>query len=78
MPTLESLEYERFSYDESALTLDEAVKKASDLRKKDSESFYRVEPAGDGFTVKKVSMSSVYAEFLARAVKLTRRFSRSK
>jgi hypothetical protein len=78
-PTLEIQDYEHFRYDESPLTLDEAVKKAGELRKKDSENFYRIEPAnqdGTTFTVKKVSAASLYAELVARMSKLTaRRFS---
>jgi hypothetical protein len=79
MPTLEIQDYEHFRYDESPLTLDEAVKKAGDLRKKDSENFYRIEPAneaGTAFTVTKVSAASIYAEFVARVSKLAaQRFS---
>lgn len=73
MPTLEAQDYERFSYDEAPLTLDEAVKKARDLRQGDSSNFYRVELAsesGTDFTVKKVSKASVYADFIARVAKL--------
>jgi hypothetical protein len=72
MPTLESLDYERFSFDDP-LTLDEAVKKAEALRRKDASSFYRVEHTNESrttFTVKKVPKASVYADFVARALKL--------
>lgn len=80
MPTLEATEYERFNFDESdrhALTLDDAVKKAKELRKKDSANFYRVELADEGhmsFTVTKVPMSSVYADFMARIAKALGRY----
>lgn len=79
MPTLEVQDYEHFSYDDAPLSLDEAVKKASDLRRRDSENFYRITPLNESntsFAVKKVSIASVYAEFVARVSKLTgRRFS---
>jgi hypothetical protein len=72
MPTIEAREYERFSYDDP-LTLDEAVKKASELRRRDSANFYRVENVDEGrnaFTVKKVPVASVYADFIASVFKL--------
>jgi len=73
MPTMEMQEYDQFRYDEPTLTLDEAVKKASELRRKDHEHFYRIEPANDKITtfrVTKISSASVYADFLARVAKL--------
>lgn len=76
MPMLEVQDYENFSYDEQSLTLDEAIKKARDLRRNDSHNFYRVKQANEnGFTVKKVSMSSVYADFIAKMARLASRFS---
>jgi len=81
MPTLEIQDYEHFCYDESPLTLDEAVKKASELRKNDSENVYRIEPANEGrtaFTVTRVSAALVYAEFVARISKLMARRSSSR
>ncbi|MGB7546234.1 MAG: hypothetical protein WBM14_00660 [Terracidiphilus sp.] len=81
MPTLEATEYERFSFDEAgqnALTLDEAVKKAKDLRKKDAANFYRIEVADEShttFTVTKVPVASVYADFMARVAKLMGRYA---
>ena len=80
MPTLEATEYERFSFDEAGqhtLTLDEAVKKAKDLRKKDAANFYRIEVADEShltFTVTKVPVASVYADFMARVAKLVGRY----
>ena len=81
MPVLETLEYDKFHYDEanqSSLTLDEAVKKASELRRSDQSSFYRIEPvseADNNFVVTKVPVGSVYTEFVARVTKmLGRRF----
>lgn len=80
MPTIEATEYERFSFDEAgqhALTIDEAVKKANDLRKQDAANFYRIEPADDShttFVVTKVPMASVYADFMARMAKLVGRY----
>jgi hypothetical protein len=78
MPTLEAREYEHFSYDESPLTLDEAVKKASELRKNDAENFYRIEPANEdktSFKVTKVPVASVYAGLVARVSRLMGRRS---
>lgn len=80
MPALEATEYERFSFDEAdqkALTLDEATKKAKDLRKKDAANFYRIEVADEShltFTVTKVPVASVYADFVARMAKLMGRY----
>ena len=79
MPTLEAQEYERFSYDEAnlhPLSLEEAVKKAAELRRKDSSNFYRVECADEAhttFTVKTVPVSFVYADFVARVFKVVSR-----
>jgi hypothetical protein len=78
MPTLEVQDYEHFSYDDAPLSLDEAIKKASDLRKKDAENFFRVEPASEdntSFKVTKIRAASVYADFLARMVKMMARRS---
>jgi len=78
MPILETQEYEQFSYDEQPLTLDEAIKKARDLRRTDPANFYRVKHGNEGrtmFTVKKIPASSVYADFVAKMAKLTGRFS---
>lgn len=78
MPVLEAQEYEHFSYDEQPLTLDEAIKKARDLRRDDSRNFYRIRHANEGgttFTIKKVPVSSVYAEFVGKMVKLAGRLS---
>lgn len=80
MPTLEATEYERFSFDEAdqnALTLDEAIKKAKDLRKNDSANYYRIEWTDDShtaFMVKKVPVASVYADFVTRVAKLMGRY----
>lgn len=78
MPTLEVQDYEYFSYDESPLSLDEAIKKSSELRKADAENFYRVRPANDkntAFVVLKVPVTSVYAELAERVSNMARRFS---
>ncbi len=80
MPMLEATEYERFSFDEAgqhALTLDEAVRKARDLRKNDAANFYRIQVADENhatFTVTKVPVASVYADFMARMAKLVGRY----
>jgi uncharacterized iron-regulated membrane protein len=81
MPTLESLDYERFSYDEAdkqSLTLDQAVKKAAELRRGDSAHFYRIEVndiGSNSFRVDKVPVSSAYSEFIGRLMKTAARFS---
>ena len=79
MPTLDATEYERFSYDEAApsMTLDEAVKKAAELRKADSERFHRIETNdGNTFRVESVSRAEVYANFLARSARMMSKFVR--
>jgi hypothetical protein len=71
MPTLDALDYERFSYDEAnqqSLTLEEAVKKAADLRRRDSNESHT------NFTVTKVPTAAVYADFIARVVKKMGRY----
>jgi hypothetical protein len=73
MPTLEVQDYEHFSFDDRPLTLDEAVQKASELRKNDAVNFYRIEPANEAntsFKITKVRAASVYADFVARMCKL--------
>jgi hypothetical protein len=80
MLTLEGTEYDRFRIDDleqKALTLDEAAKKASELRKGDSKNFYRVEIADEAsgtFRVKKVDTSEVYAGFLGRVANIMGRY----
>ena len=77
MPTLEVPSYEHFSFDETPMSLDEAIKKASELRKSDSENFYRVRPANDKgttFIVAKVPASSIYADLAARVAKAVARY----
>lgn len=78
MPTLETVDYARFNYEDDApLSLNEAVKKAAALRRKDSTNFYRVElvdEKGTAFTVKKVPAASVYADFIARVSKVMGRY----
>ena len=82
MPMLEAQEYEKFRYDEPTLTLEEATKKAADLRRQDSSNFYRVQNTDESrtaFVVAKIPVSSVYADFLARIAKtLVRSKRRSK
>jgi hypothetical protein len=80
MPTLEAHEYEQFSYDEAnqhSLTLDEAVRKAKDLKRNDSTNFYRVvrtDDNGTTFTVTSIPIASVYADFMARVAKAAGRY----
>jgi hypothetical protein len=81
MPTMESIDYERFSYGEAApsLTLDEAVKKARELRRQDSGNFYRIEAvdeSANAFRIEKVSSASLYTEFIARLAKALTRYAR--
>lgn len=81
MPTLDALEYERFSYDEAnqeTLSLDEAIRKAQESRRSDPGNFYRVEIVDEGqarFRVKMVPASSVYAEFLSRVARFLAKYS---
>jgi hypothetical protein len=77
MPALEIQDYEHFSYDEPSLTLDEAVRKSSELRKKDGNNFYRIVPVNDSattFAVKKVPVSEVYADLAARVARILGRY----
>jgi hypothetical protein len=81
MPTLDHIaDYERFRFDENLLSLDEAVRKAQDLRRRDSSNFYRVEQRNEdavaGFAVVEVPARSVYADFLARVAKMLVRRTR--
>ncbi len=82
MPTLESTDYERFSIDEAsnpAMTLDEAVKKAREMRIADSSSFYRVEAvdqSANAFRVEKVPVIAAYADFISRIARTMFRYSR--
>lgn len=72
MPTLEAVEYEHFDFSEPdvrPLGLDEAIRRATELKAKESRKFYRVEPvnaSGTGFRVKEVSSGQLYAEFMER------------
>lgn len=72
MADLETLEYEGFEYkhfDEPALSLEEAVKKASQLRSSDTQNFYRIKPVdskGLMFRVESRSKQRVYAERVNR------------
>ncbi|MFZ0393300.1 MAG: hypothetical protein WCF17_11665 [Terracidiphilus sp.] len=80
MPTLEGTDYDRFSIEDMGqqpLTLEEAVRKAKELRQGDPTNFYRVEIADEAnmtFKVKKVDASSVYAEFMGRVTNLMGRY----
>lgn len=81
MPTLEVQEFEHFNYDEPTLSLDEAVKKAQELRKSGSGNFYRVSPAnekGTAFVVKTIPASTVYGELGARVARVLGRYMPSK
>lgn len=82
MQTFESTDYERFSYDEgeSTLTLEQAIKKAADLRRGDAEHFYRVKARDQNaneFHVEKVPKTSAYTEFLSRLMKNAVRHTRA-
>ena len=80
MPMLEALDYEHFSYNEAteqSLSLDDAVKKAAELRRADPTYCYRISAVDDSFNVfivKKVPVASVYAEFIARVTKTMGRY----
>jgi hypothetical protein len=72
MTELESVDYDTFDYkhfDEPALSLDEAVRKASQLRSSDTAHIYRivpVDPKMTAFRVESHSLEKVYAEVLSR------------
>jgi hypothetical protein len=81
MPSLEAIDYDTFTIEgagERPLTLDEAVKKASQLRRKDvGNNFYRivrVDENKNAFIVRRVAAASVYADFAARVSKLLGRY----
>jgi hypothetical protein len=79
MPTIDATEYERFSYDEAtpSMTLEEAEKKASELRKADPSRFHRIEATGDNtFRVDSVSKAEAYEDFLARSFRMLSKFAR--
>ena len=84
MPTLESTDYERFTIDEAtnpAMTLDEAVKKAREMRSADSSSFYRVESVdqnANAFRVEKVPIVAAYADFVSRIARTMFRYDRTR
>jgi shikimate 5-dehydrogenase len=71
----ETTDYDRFGYkhfDEQPLSLEEAVKKAQDLRSRDQHNVYRVMPLDEEmmqFCVEKVGKSELYADLLSRFVK---------
>ncbi len=83
MPVLDSTDYERFSYHEPSsqgLTLEEAIKKAKELRRADQSNFYRVEvvdPNANAFRIEAVPVSAAYAELMARMAKTLARYSRT-
>jgi hypothetical protein len=82
MPTLDSIDYERFSIDEAsnpAMTLDEAVRKAREMRASDTTCFYRVEAidqSANSFRVEKVPIAAAYADFISRIARTMFRYSR--
>jgi len=65
-------EYDVFQYkhfDEPVLSLDEATKKAAELRQSDSQHVYRVvasDPTLSGFIIEKLSLQEAYGDALAR------------
>ncbi len=75
MATVEAQDYERFTYDDPngrPLALDEAIKKAIELRRADPKNFYRVESTDmntTAFRIQKISIDSVYADFATRFAK---------
>lgn len=81
--TLESTDYERFSMDEApqtGLTLEEAIKKAREMRAGDSSNFYRIEAVDqntNSFRVEKIPVGAVYTDIVSRMVKRMFRYSRS-
>jgi len=81
MLALERSEYEHFSLDDPGqhgLTLEEAVRKASELRRKDSSNFYRVEFADENHTTFRVTVvpaSSVYSQLMNHVSRLVARYT---
>ena len=69
---LESLDYDVFDYkhsDEDVLSLEEAAKKADQLRLADASNFYRVRPVDSkmsSFRVEEVPKERVYVDALVR------------
>jgi hypothetical protein len=69
---LESIDYDVFDYKsdgERSLSLEEAIRKADELRRSNSRNFYRVNPIDSsmsGFRVDEVPKQRAYAEALAR------------
>jgi len=81
MPSLmESTDYDLFEYrhaDEPALALDEAVKRAAQLRSSDAAHFHRIVPVDSdmtSFRVESISRAAVYSELLSRWSELLNRF----
>lgn len=69
MPTLlDPIDYDKFDYkdcEESALSLEEAIKRVRRLRESDAGQFHRIVPVHGGafaFRVKSVTPQKVYAE----------------
>jgi hypothetical protein len=75
--TTDSTSYDRFDfkrYDEEALVLTEAVKKASETRKSDPGYIYRVVPAdadSTTFYVDRLTASEVSAELVSKLMSLS-------
>jgi len=78
---VESPEYDTFDYkhfDEPALSLEEATKKAHELRVTDAGNFHRIVPKDSEMTVfgvETVPIGNVYAELLNRWTVLLNRFA---
>lgn len=78
---METIEYDTFDYkhfDESPLSLEEAARKASDLREEDPTRFHRIvsiDKGLSGFRVESVSKRAVYAEVLGRWASFATKFA---
>ena len=72
MAQLESVEYDTFDYktiDEAPLSLEDAVKKAAQLRTSDTSHFHRIvptDPSMISFRVDSIPREAVYSEYLSR------------
>ena len=75
-----TLDYDLFAYEDYAapvLSLEDAIKKANELRAEDPRNFYRVFPVDSemtAFRVEKVSKEEVYTKFWTRFAQRVARF----
>jgi len=74
--TTDAPEYDLFDYkdyDQAPLSLEDAMKKASDLRRKDPNQIHRIVPADRGITtfqIDSVPAAEAYADLLSKLMRL--------